>query len=109
MMGDSEDTSKVLDLSAPDEAQAASGKPAGKRKIQLVKSDGLFHVLAQIIDANLKEEEGSLNFGPVLKGAGQKGKGSAAERILEYIGTSTHPLFQGKTTTAQTLKIWIEE
>ena len=47
--------------------------------------------------------------GPVLKGTGQKGKGSAADRILEFICTSTYPLFQGKTTTAQTLKTWIEE
>jgi len=34
--------------------------------------------MAQIIDANLKDEEGSQMFGPVLKNKGEKGKGSCS-------------------------------
>ncbi len=103
------ETAKVLDFSAAEEPQAGTAKPAAKRKQQIVKSESLFLHLAQIIDANLKDEAGSQNFGPVLKNKGEEGKGPAADRILAFINASNHPLFDGKTTTVQTLRGWIEE
>ena len=65
--------------------------------------------MAQIIDANLKDEEGSQNFGPILGKMGENGKDPAAIRIQAVISASNHPLFYGKTTTVQTLRGWIAE
>jgi hypothetical protein len=40
-----------------DDPHAGAGKFTAKRKPPIVKSDALFIHLAQIIDANLKDEE----------------------------------------------------
>ncbi len=57
-MEETAETAKVLDFSAADEPQAETAKPAARRKPQIVKSESLFLHLAQIIDANLKDEAG---------------------------------------------------
>jgi len=97
------------DFSAAKEPQAAPERTALKRKQQIVKSDSVFLHLAQIIDANLKDEEGSQNFGPVLKNKGERGKGPAADRIHTFMNASNHLLFHGKATTVQTVSGWFEE
>ncbi len=63
--------------------------------------------MAQIIDANLKDQEGSLNFGPVLENQGDKGP--SVERIHKFIEDSNHLFFYGKATTVQTMGGWIED
>jgi hypothetical protein len=65
--------------------QAGTARSASKRKAQIVKSESFFLYLAQIIDANLKDEEGSENSGPVLQDKGTKGKGPAADKLLAFI------------------------
>ncbi len=62
-----------------------------------------------LIDANLKDEEGSENFGPLLQDKGAKGKGPAADNLLAFFNSSTHPLCHGKATTLQTMRGWIQD
>ncbi len=105
--GWSQEVAKTLDFSGDAIPQAGTSKSVPKRKPQIVKSDALFLYLAQVIDANLKDEEGSEIFGPVLQDKGAKGKGQASDKLLEFINASTHPLCNGKTTTVQTLRGWM--
>ncbi len=75
-----------------------------------MKYDALFLYLAQFIDANLnlKDEEGSEIFGPVLQDKGAKCKGPASDKLLAFINASTHQLCNGKTTMVQTLRGWMK-
>ncbi len=95
------ETAQRLDFSDMDDTQGGAGKITVKRKPQIVKSDALFLHLAQIIEANFKDEEGSQQFGPILgnKGENFNCKGPAANLIITVITASNHPLFHGKTTT----------
>ena len=111
-MDELQEVAKVLDFSGDAVPQAGTLKSVPKRKPQIFKSDALFlylAVLAQVIDANLKEEEGSEHFGPILQEKVSKGKGPAADKLLAFINASTYPLCNGKNTTVQTLRGWIEE
>jgi hypothetical protein len=53
-----------------------------------MKSEQIFLYLGNIIKANLKNEEGSLNFGPALLDMGKNGKGTAQDRVLEFYNRS---------------------
>lgn len=58
-MVEAQEVAKTLDFSYQAAPQAGIPKTTTKRKPQIVKSDALFLYLAQAIDANLKDGEGS--------------------------------------------------
>ena len=57
-MEEEQDVSKTLNFVGQG-TEASNSTAAPKRKAQIVKSDALFLYLAQVIDANLKDEESS--------------------------------------------------
>ena len=85
-----------------DHAAALLTENLSKKNANLVGSDQLIFLIAQIISANL------LNWGMVLVPPGNHGKGRFIDKFVDFIDLHDHPLLQFRKTTSLAVSIRIK-
>ncbi len=67
----------------------------------MVKSDAMVHYLGSVIAADLNE------WHLVLAGKGKHGKGNCSNDLAKFLSNSEHELCRGKSTTSDTVLVWV--